>query len=60
MHVIFVCLGNICRSPMAEAMFLKELQQHQLTDQVTVASAATSTYEIGNRPHPFPSHYAKV
>ena len=52
MHVIFVCLGNICRSPMAEAMFLKELQAHQLTDQVTVASAATSTYEIGNRPHP--------
>lgn len=52
MKVLFVCLGNICRSPMAEAMFLKELQDANLTNQVKVASAATSSYEEGNRPHP--------
>ena len=52
MKVLFVCLGNICRSPMAEAMFLKELQDANLTSQVEVASAATSSHEEGNRPHP--------
>lgn len=52
MKVLFVCLGNICRSPMAEAMFYHDLQTAGLTDQVEVASAATSSYEEGNRPHP--------
>ena len=45
MKVLFVCLGNICRSPMAEAMFLKELQDANLTNQVKVASAATNITE---------------
>lgn len=52
MKVLFVCLGNICRSPMAEAMFYQQVQAAGLADRVTVASAATSDYEIGNRPHP--------
>lgn len=52
MKVLFVCLGNICRSPMAEAMFVKEVADAGLADQIQVASAATSNYEIGNRPHP--------
>lgn len=52
MKVLFVCLGNICRSPMAEAMFYQLVNDHHLEDQVQVSSAATSNYEIGNRPHP--------
>lgn len=31
-HVLFVCLGNICRSPMAEAVFRKMIQEEGLTD----------------------------
>ena len=42
MKVIFVCLGNICRSPMAEAMFKKMVAEAGLTDQITIDSAGTS------------------
>lgn len=51
-HVLFVCLGNICRSPMAEAIFNDLLKQRHLTDQFEVASVATSPEEEGNHPHP--------
>ena len=37
---------------MAEAMFYQLIKDHHLEDQVQVSSAATSNYEIGNRPHP--------
>ncbi|KRK97292.1 low molecular weight protein-tyrosine-phosphatase [Companilactobacillus futsaii] len=50
--VIFVCLGNICRSPMAEMMMRNFIEQKNLLDQISVSSRATSTYEIGNPPHP--------
>lgn len=52
MQVIFVCLGNICRSPMAEAMFRQMVEQAHLSKQITIDSAATSTEEEGNSPHP--------
>lgn len=45
--ILFVCLGNICRSPMAEFVLRDLLQQQRLTDCVTVASAATSTEALG-------------
>ncbi|XP_022086908.1 low molecular weight phosphotyrosine protein phosphatase-like isoform X1 [Acanthaster planci] len=48
--VLFVCLGNICRSTMAEAMLNHMLKARQVAEQWTVDSAATSTYEIGNEP----------
>ncbi|PWF99311.1 low molecular weight protein-tyrosine-phosphatase [Levilactobacillus bambusae] len=51
-HVLFVCLGNICRSPMAEAMFKQMVADRHLTDQIQVESRATSTEEEGNPPHP--------
>jgi len=49
--VIFVCLGNICRSPMAEMMMRELIIQKGLQDQIQVESRSTSTYEIGNSPH---------
>ncbi len=50
--ILFVCLGNICRSPMAEGLLQKKIQQANQEDRFFVDSAATSSYEVGNRPHP--------
>ncbi|MCH4172024.1 MAG: low molecular weight phosphotyrosine protein phosphatase [Lactobacillus sp.] len=50
-RVLFVCLGNICRSPMAEKMFQQMLQQAHLTDMIQVDSVATSNFEAGNTMH---------
>jgi len=52
MRVLFVCLGNICRSPMAEGLFKKMINDQGLDDCIEVESRATSTYEIGRPPHP--------
>ncbi|ARD47716.1 protein tyrosine phosphatase [Sporosarcina sp. P37] len=50
-RVLFVCLGNICRSPMAEGVFRKMIHDEQLTDQIEVDSAGTSDWHIGKSPH---------
>jgi len=50
--VTFVCLGNICRSPMAEAVFRHLVDQAGLGDCFEIHSRATSTYEIGEPVHP--------
>ena len=52
MRVLFVCHGNICRSPMAEMIFKHLLRQRGLMACFEVASAATSTEEIGNPVYP--------
>ena len=49
--ILFVCHGNICRSPMAEFIMKYLVEQRGLTDQFYIASAATSTEEIGSRVH---------
>ena len=49
--VLFVCHGNICRSPMAEFLFKKLINEKGLSDCFDIASAATSTEEIGNPVH---------
>ena len=50
--ILFVCHGNICRSPMAEYVMKHLVEQAQLTDQYLIESAATSTEEIGNPVYP--------
>lgn len=50
--VLFVCLGNICRSPMAEAVIKKESSRTGFDGFFVIDSAATSTYEVGSAPHP--------
>jgi len=49
--ILFVCLGNICRSPMAEFVMKDMLKKHRLDRAAEVRSAATSTYELGNPVH---------
>ena len=50
--ILFVCHGNICRSPMAEYVMKYLVEQAQLTGQFLIESAATSTEEIGNPVYP--------
>ena len=49
-RVLFVCLGNICRSPAAEIVCRVALQQAGLADRVAVDSCGTASYHIGSRP----------
>lgn len=68
--VLFVCHGNICRSPMAEFIFKKIVADNRLAAEFLINSAATSREEIGNDIHrgtkakliemniPFTSHHA--
>nr|WP_325215085.1 low molecular weight protein-tyrosine-phosphatase [uncultured Oscillibacter sp.] len=50
--ILFVCHGNICRSPMAEFIIKDLVKKTGLENQFQIASAATSTEEIGNSVYP--------
>lgn len=50
--VVFVCLGNICRSPLAEGAFRRLVESAGLDDRVEIDSAGTSGYHEGELPDP--------
>ncbi len=50
-HVLFVCLGNICRSPMAEAEFRRIVSEAGLADKIEVDSAGTGSWHVGEKAH---------
>lgn len=50
--ILFICHGNICRSPMAEFVMRDMVNKAGLSDKFEIASAATSTEEIGNSVYP--------
>ena len=51
-RVLFVCMGNICRSPMAEGLFRKAVREAGLEDLVEIDSAGTHAYHVGSPPDP--------
>ena len=48
--VLFVCLGNLCRSPMAEGVFRKMVADANLADRIDIDSAGTHAYHVGEPP----------
>ncbi|MSU96713.1 low molecular weight phosphotyrosine protein phosphatase [Pseudomonas mandelii] len=50
MRVLFVCLGNICRSPTAEGVLRHKLREAGLADHIEVASAGTGDWHVGKAP----------
>ncbi|MEM1270217.1 MAG: low molecular weight protein-tyrosine-phosphatase [Bacteroidota bacterium] len=49
-RVLFVCLGNICRSPLAEGVFRQKVHEHGLDDQFEIDSAGTGAWHAGEAP----------
>lgn len=50
MKILFVCLGNICRSPLAEAIFNEKVRQKGLQDSFQSDSCGTGNYHVGDWP----------
>jgi len=48
--VLFICLGNICRSPLAEAILIHKIKEKGLKDSIIVDSCGTSDFHIGELP----------
>lgn len=49
--VLFVCLGNICRSPLGEGIFRHLVTEKNVSDLFVIDSAGTADYHVGERPH---------
>jgi protein-tyrosine phosphatase len=58
--ILFVCLGNICRSPLAEGVFKYQVLANGLENKIKVESGGTSGWHIGERPDPRSIEVAKV
>ena len=50
--VLFVCMGNICRSPTAEGVFQHKVAEADMHDRIAIDSAGTHAYHVGNPPDP--------
>jgi protein-tyrosine phosphatase len=57
-RILFVCMGNICRSPTAEGVFRKMIAGTPLADKVEIDSAGTHDYQIGSAPDARSIHHA--
>ena len=51
-RVLFVCMGNICRSPTAHGVFRHRVEEAGLTDRIEIDSAGTHGYHVGRAPDP--------
>ena len=49
-NILFVCMGNICRSPSAEGFFARAVQDSAYKDQISIDSAGTHSYHVGYEP----------
>jgi len=59
-RVLFVCMGNICRSPTAEAVFRQYVERAGLADKITIDSAGTHDYHVGDPPDARSQRAAKL
>ncbi|MEE9411979.1 MAG: low molecular weight protein-tyrosine-phosphatase [Methylococcales bacterium] len=50
--ILFVCMGNICRSPLAEGVFRHHAEQAGIIDEINIDSAGTHAYHVGEPPDP--------
>ncbi len=51
-RIVFICLGNICRSPTAEAVFLRLARERGVLDGMTIESRGTGDWHVGEAPDP--------
>lgn len=51
-NVLFVCMGNICRSPLAHGLFEHRVEEAGLGKAISIDSAGTHAYHVGNSPDP--------
>jgi len=58
-RILFFCLGNICRSPLAEALFRHHAKERGLADVFEIGSAGTSRYHVGEAPDPGSQNVAR-
>lgn len=58
-RVLFVCLGNICRSPAAEGVFLEMVSKAGMSEHIHIDSAGTGHWHIGENPDPRTIAHAK-
>ena len=59
-RLLFVCMGNICRSPTAHGVMRAKLQAAGLAERVTVDSAGTHAYHVGEAPDPRSQAHARL
>jgi protein-tyrosine phosphatase len=52
LNILFVCMGNICRSPLAEGTFRQQVERRGLSGVISCDSAGTHSYHIGQQPNP--------